>query len=145
MNGCKNQRGVGLIEVLIAVLVLAVSLLAIASLQTRSLQFNQSAYWRSQANIFAQEMFELLRASGTGVTADYGAVPNVTGGDEWTTAIAAAIPGGQGSVACDSRNLVTGAEPVTVCTVSIRWTEDSMFANVDSSEATTTLAYTSGI
>src|SRR3970040_1926224 len=44
-----RQRGAGLIEVMVAVVVLAVGLLGIAGLQLASLQNNHSAALRSQA------------------------------------------------------------------------------------------------
>jgi len=57
------QRGFTMIEVLIAVFVLAIGLLGLASLQTRSLQFNFSAYQRSQANVLAYDIIDRMRAN----------------------------------------------------------------------------------
>ncbi len=55
------QRGVGLIEVLVAVLLMGTSLLAISALQVRSLQQNHEALIRTQANILAYDILERLR------------------------------------------------------------------------------------
>jgi len=61
----SKQHGFTLIEVLIAVIVLAIGLLGLASLQSQSLQFNFSAYQRSQANILAYDIIDRVRANRT--------------------------------------------------------------------------------
>ena len=57
----RKEMGVGLVEVLVALLILSTALLALVSMQTRSLQFNHGAYMRSQANIFAYDIMERIR------------------------------------------------------------------------------------
>lgn len=57
------QRGVGLIEVLVAVLVLAIGLLGIAGLQSRALKNGQSAFERSQAVTLTYLMLDAMRAN----------------------------------------------------------------------------------
>ena len=69
MHVSQRQRGVSLIEVLIAVLVLAIGLLGIAGLQTASLTTNNISYQYSQAATLAQSMAERMRANQTGVYA----------------------------------------------------------------------------
>lgn len=56
------QKGVGLIEVLIAVLVLSIGFLGIAALQAKSLSDNNSAMMRTQASIAAYGMFDAMRS-----------------------------------------------------------------------------------
>lgn len=56
------QAGVGLIEVLIAVLVLSVGFLGIAALQVRSLSMNNSAMARSVATIETYSILDAMRA-----------------------------------------------------------------------------------
>lgn len=58
-----RQAGYGLIEVLVAVLVLAVGLLGLAGLQTQSLRFNNEAYFRTQATMLAMDMADRLRSN----------------------------------------------------------------------------------
>lgn len=58
----QTQRGVGLIEVLIAVLVLSIGFLGIAALQTKSLSNNNSAMMRTQASVAAYSLFDAMRA-----------------------------------------------------------------------------------
>lgn len=59
----SSQRGVGLIEVLVAVLVLAIGLLGIAGLQSSTLKNNQSAFERSQAVTLSYLMLDAMRAN----------------------------------------------------------------------------------
>lgn len=63
----KRQGGVGLIEVLVAVLVLSIGLLGMAALQSRSLTDNNSAMARSMAVIASYSMFDAMRADESGV------------------------------------------------------------------------------
>lgn len=127
-NLIKKQTGVGLIEVLVTVLILSTALMALAALQTRSLQYNSSAYLRSQANIIAYDAIEQMRASS----------PSPSGGGAVVTpdidALTAQLPGGTGEVVCATR----------VCTVSISWDEPTANQDGDANEETT-FAYTSRI
>lgn len=52
-----------MIEILIAVFVLSVGLLGLAGLQAQSLQFNYSAYQRSQSNFLAYDIIDRMRAN----------------------------------------------------------------------------------
>lgn len=122
----KTQTGVGLIELLVTLLILSTSLLALTALQTRSLQFNQGAYFRSQANILAYDILDRLRANqrhyldynvAASAFVDGGAVTTpIAAADiyKWRKIIDARLPGGKGAVACDAN---------TVCTITIVWNE----------------------
>ena len=57
----RRARGISLIEVMVAVLVLAFALLGLTSMQTRALRTNVSALQRSQASMLGQYMLDLLR------------------------------------------------------------------------------------
>lgn len=57
----KAQRGVGLIEVLIAVLVLSIGVLGLAALQTRALSDNGSSMNRSAATAATYSIIEAMR------------------------------------------------------------------------------------
>lgn len=61
----KTQQGVGLIEVLVAVLILTVGILGLVGLQTRALQFSQESLLQSQAMMMAYEMTDRIRANKT--------------------------------------------------------------------------------
>jgi type IV pilus assembly protein PilV len=58
----RLQRGVGLIEVLVAVLLLSVAFLGIAALQAHSLSTNNSAMARSMATMASYSILDAMRA-----------------------------------------------------------------------------------
>lgn len=120
----RGQRGVALLEVMIAFFVLSIGLLGLAGLQIKALQFNQSAYQRSQAIASTYDMLDrmrLNRQAATGNQYDTGGWQsqhtgsgNIVDADltQWLTAISGNLPDGQGSIVCDAND---------VCTVSVRW------------------------
>lgn len=127
-----GQCGFGLIEILVAVLILAIGLLGMASLQTISLQQTTEARSRSQAVFLAQDILERARANRNELT-DY----SVTAGDDpdcetdfaiasgssvsandkkaWKNSLACLIPNGNGSVELDGNTM----------TVTVTWTPHS--------------------
>ncbi|MCK7598782.1 type IV pilus modification protein PilV [Microbulbifer sp. CAU 1566] len=124
-NTIYNQRGAGLIEVLVTVLILGTSLLALAALQSKSLQYNHSAYLRSQANILAYDILDRVRINRKNVgsynqkmDAAKPAGGTVASNDirDWLTTIETMLPGADGAVTCDANSL---------CTVEIQWAEQS--------------------
>jgi len=67
MKQIQKQSGVGLIEVLIAVLVLSVGFLAAAKMQISGMRYSQNAYFLSQANFMLRDMTDRMRANPDGV------------------------------------------------------------------------------
>ena len=63
-----RQRGVGLIEILIAVVVLSIGFLAAARMQVEGMRFSQSAYFNSQAYFMASDLIDRMRANVEGVS-----------------------------------------------------------------------------
>jgi type IV pilus assembly protein PilV len=61
----RAQRGVGLIEVLVAVLLLSIAFLGIAALQATSLSTNNSAMARSMATMASYSILDAMRADRT--------------------------------------------------------------------------------
>ena len=57
------QSGVGLIEVMVTLVVVAVGVLGMVGLQSKSLQYNQTSYLRSQADFLANDMMERIRTN----------------------------------------------------------------------------------
>ncbi len=117
IRAATSQRGLTLIEVLIAVLVLSIGLLGLAGLQATSLQFNHSANLRSQATNLAYEMTDRMRANRDAAlngqynlaltaTPSAGTVP----GDDltaWRDALSDRLPSGTGSVQVDANGIAT--------------------------------------
>ena len=60
MSGRRNERGMTLIEVLVALSILAIALLALAPLFTISVKTNASAHQLTNANTLAREKLEEL-------------------------------------------------------------------------------------
>lgn len=139
----NRQKGVGLIEVLVTVLLLATGLLVMAALQIRSLQFNQSAYMRSQANILAYDIIDRIRlnranAASYDITLDAATPTGTTLAqvdiNQWRTNIAATVPNGTGSIDCN-----TGG----ICTIQIRWAE--LNSSSETTEDTSIFTYSTQI
>lgn len=120
----RRQRGVGLIEVLVSVLVVSLGLLGAVALQATALRNNQGSFERTQTAILTQGMFDAMRANMAGVTAgayntdDLICVApdpaNLATRDlaRWIGTLHTQIhPGACGGVACNG----------SVCTVQVRW------------------------
>jgi type IV pilus assembly protein PilV len=142
----RHQTGVGLIEVLVTLLILSTSLLALGAMQNRSLQFNQSAYLRSQANIFAYDILDRMRINLINLSAYESALASVPEGstpvtsplaaadlDAWRRNISSELPNGKGGIACD------GDATNNICTVTIVW--DELNSSGKKEEDTTTFTY----
>lgn len=138
----QRQTGVGLIEVLVTLLILSTSLLALGAMQNRSLQFNQGAYLRSQANIFAYDILDRMRVNlanlnsyesdlahvaedSTPVTTPLAAADL----NEWRRNISSELPNGKGGIACEDE----------ICTVTIVW--DELNSSGEEAEDTTEFTY----
>ena len=61
----KTQKGAGLIEVLVSMLILSICLLGMAALQTVALRNGQSAQSRSMAGILSNSITDAMRANVT--------------------------------------------------------------------------------
>lgn len=68
-DGVNTQRGVGLIEVLVALIVLSIGFLVSANMQIRGMRSNQHAYHQSQAMMLVGEMMDRMRNNREGVAA----------------------------------------------------------------------------
>lgn len=120
----KNQKGVGLIEVLITAFIMAVGLLGLAALQTKSLQYNHGAYLRSQATISSYDIIDRMRINRTRALAGdynvaYGIIPTASTSlssidlNQWKSLLSQTLPSGDGQISCSSAS----------CAISIRWSE----------------------
>jgi type IV pilus assembly protein PilV len=116
----NRVRGITLIEMLIAVLVLSFGLLGLAGLQALSLKNNQSAYLRSQATMLGYEILDRLRADReNAINGDYNTTDAsiLLGGVGFFSAASFSryLPEGEGQAACDGGT--------RICTVVIRWND----------------------
>ena len=124
-------RGVGLIEVLVAVLVLAIGLLGVAAMQATALRNSQSSLERSQGVMHVYTILDAMRYN-MGMTCVAPAAGSLITSDQrqWITVLQQNL----GVTACGQVNCVA-----TVCTVTVRW-DDSRGSggNVAQTLSTTT-------
>lgn len=69
-SSLNAQRGVGLIEVLVALLVLSIGVLGYAGLQLRALDSTDEAQFRTQAVALGTELMERMRSNPLGIYDD---------------------------------------------------------------------------
>ena len=135
MASCRNrQAGVGLVEVLVAVLVLSFGMLGLANLQMFSLRHNQSAHERAMAVVQIYSIADAMRAersvaiiNGFDIALDPTA-PMPTGSAFATAAVASwrenletqLGEGATGSIDCDG----------AVCEIVVQW-DDSRAGGED--------------
>ena len=140
----SRQTGVGLIEVMIAVLVLSVGFLGIAALQAMSLSTNNSAMARSMATIDSYAILDAMRADRTNAlnnaaytgTVTANSCPTGTGTlaayelNQWCTDLGRDL----GSVGTTT-GTVTCTAATGVCSVAIAF-DDSRASNTGVTTAT---------
>jgi len=125
-------RGVGLIEVLVAVLVLAIGLLGVAAMQATALRNSQSSLERSQGVMHVYTILDAMRANpdaaraggyNIGMTCAVPAAGDLVANDR--RAWIATLQQNLGNTAC-GQIACAGA----LCTVTIRWDDSRGTASV---------------
>ena len=111
MINIKNQQGVGLVEVLVALLLLAVGVLGYSILQFRAIDASSEALTRSQGVLVLRSLAEGIRVNSAGQANYPAAVRNYTN--------ITALP---------TAPTTTCFNPVTVCTPAQVATYDAYFA-----------------
>ena len=86
----NKTKGISLVELLIAVLIVSLGLLGTSELMTKTLQFNQGAAARTQATILAEDLVEIYRANGINASGDFFDAEI----DEWNQRVSSDLPGG---------------------------------------------------
>ena len=131
-----NQKGLSLIEVMIALAVFSFGLLALAALMASGLKYNTSALHRSYATSQAYDMADRIRANRLGL--DSGYYNNLSDSDtdpdciesgctpeqmaqydtwQWNTDNARLLPEGAGTVSLTSSD--SG-----IYTITVAWNDD---------------------
>lgn len=137
ITNTHHQTGSGLLEVLVAVLVLSLGLLGLASLQARTLQQNHSGLQRSQAVLLSYSILDALRADRQGATlGNYNigqtcAAPALNGNlvndtiSIWIGSIQNRL--GTNANSCGSIACVAGG----ICTIQIQWDDSRAGGNAN--------------
>ncbi|MBX2838167.1 MAG: type IV pilus modification protein PilV [Gammaproteobacteria bacterium] len=88
----RRQSGVGMVEILVAVLVVSFGFLAAAQMQVRGMRFSQTAYFLSQANFMLNDITDRMRANRTGVVDGEYAGFTINGSTSAPTCISSQTP-----------------------------------------------------
>jgi len=151
-----RQRGVGLLEVMIAVLVLGVGVLGVLALQTVALKNTDSSAMSSQATVQVYAMFDLLRANnnkkegGTGISPAFqtdwasgsgGSNPAIGTLDHWLTSLQKTLGSdAEGRVECSAgkygAKTFKGINENAKCTVGVRWNDSRARAEGEDKQRT---------
>lgn len=129
ITGSESQNGIGLIEVILAMLIFAFAALAAGNMQTVSMSTANIANIHNNANNFAHEMLEAVKADRENAKAQYYNIgftdpnPVMTGTSDprelvadWRSRIANQLPDGVGEINCNNDS----------CQVSIQWRQYSI-------------------
>lgn len=152
----RRQRGLTLIEVLVAVVVLGIGLLGLALLQTTTLRMIQSSNQRTIATELAYDAIDAIRAGGRQFVSLYsvasGGALSAGGCDmpadlspasvvaHWQCKVATELPDGKGAIALANPGPLFGTATVTV---TVQWTDSPWETN--SADQITTFVVTSNL
>lgn len=150
MQVLSRQRGVSLIEVMIAVLIFSIGLIGLAGLLVMATRSNHAAYLRTQVTFLASGMADRMRANPVGVwNGDYDtSYPNTTTNacttgctpaalaehDQgmWSSQLKTFLPSAAATIACDASGAgyAPTADQLAMrppyggnCKMTIKWTE----------------------
>jgi type IV pilus assembly protein PilV len=123
LPGRMFQRGMTLIEILVAIVVLSIGLLGLAGLQLKGLQVGQGSTYRWQAAILAEDIADRMRADRANALGGLYQLPGGTPSGttqqtitEWQSRLAA-LPQGAATISAPT------AAPVNEVTITISWTD----------------------
>ena len=135
----RAQAGFTLVEALVTFLILAIGLLGLAGLQAKGLQFDQSAYQRTQAVLLAADISDRMRANlatarASSYTVAFGDAVSSTANcntstctvatmakydlTQWKIALAQLLPRGDGKIVTTA-----GVAPAVTATITVHWDE----------------------
>ena len=124
-----KMQGSSMLEVLVTIIILTIGLTGLASLQAFSINNNSTATMRFNANIYASEMMERLKANRSlaagqfynlSLTTPASFTPSTMGKIEnidrvsWLKSIDSSLLDAHGAISCTTDAL---------CTVTIQWNE----------------------
>lgn len=118
----SSQKGVSMIEVLVAIIVLSIGLLGLAGLQSAGLTHNQSASFRSTATMMSYSILDSMRANrvearngsyniAIGASLSSGSTVPEQDVSNWLNELALRLPAGTGAINVNGN----------VVTVAVQW------------------------
>lgn len=108
----RQQRGVGLIEVLVTLLITAFGLLALAGLVVKSQASEFDSYQRAQASVLLTDMVERINANRANAASYVTTTPLGTGQTLWTSPCSG-LATGTNRDQCEWSNALQGAAEST--------------------------------
>lgn len=119
MRGSAHQRGVVLLDALVAILIFAIGILGMVKLQSNAVGFASDAKYRSDAAMLADQAIGRMWSSDQSALATTFVGSAGTGGTgytAWNTLVGSALPSGNGTIAIDA---------ALIATVTVNWTNPS--------------------
>jgi type IV pilus assembly protein PilV len=120
------QSGVSMVELLVALLIFSFGMLGLAGLQTRTLSFNQSSLYRSQATALADDLLDRMRVDrSNAISGAYDSAITVKSTDitagsvlatnemkDWKAQVESLLPDSRASVAINTPS--AGSATITI-------------------------------
>ena len=135
-QGPRDARGVSLIEILVAVLILSVGVLGLAAMQVRSMRATISSEQKTQAVVLAQYLLDLMRVDRSsavqglyntagGLAAPICALPAVPAAGAFASSELrswmASVQAGLGPAAAASTCVAVDCDVLGLCSVRLQW------------------------
>lgn len=119
-----SQQGIGLIEVMVAVLVLAIGVLGIAAMQAVTLKNSGSSASRTQAAIQIYSMLDIIRANRTNLGSYNTNVYTAGDGTGTPGTMMGWLDGLKTTVAPDAKGQVVCITGTMTCSVGVQWSDE---------------------
>lgn len=120
----RAQAGVGLLEVLIAVLVLAIGILGIAALQAITLKNSGSSAARTQASMQVYSMFDIIRGNRTNIGGYNTNTYQAGDGDGTAGTMQGWLDNLKTTVSPDATGKVICEVDTEICEVGVQWNDE---------------------
>lgn len=119
----NRQRGVGLLEVMISVLILAVGMLGIAAMQSITLKNAGASAYRTQATLQVYSMMDIIRANRNNLSTYNTNIYADGPGDGAPGTLAGWLDGLKTTVAPDAKGQVVCIPDTMTCSVGVQWSD----------------------
>jgi len=135
----RAQRGVGIVEILVAVLVLSIGLLGLAGLQMRTLRNSESALERGVAVFETHAIVDAMRADRTNAIANAYNIALATAAPTGTTFRERALAAWRSNLTESLGSGATGSVSCNgpLCTIVVRWDDSRVNGGSTTYDVTT--------